>query len=141
MKTYEGMFLLDAGNPDFEATTEPVRSILTRYGAEVLTMKPWEERRLAYEILGRKRGMYVLSYFKVEPEKMIEIEHDCRLDERVLRSLILRKDKISDEVVNADTPATAPRREEEPAAEPTERRRDDDYRGDRDYRGGDDEGR
>jgi len=138
MKTYEGMFLLDAGNPDFEATTEPVRAILTRYGTQVLSMKPWDERRLAFEIAGRKRGLYVLTYFKVEAEKMAEIEHDLRLDERVLRSLILRKDKITDEIINAETPATMPRREEEVTAEPTDRRREggDDFRGG-DFRGGD----
>jgi len=84
-KTYEGMFLLDAGNPDFNAASEPVRNILTRYEAEFLTFKPWDERRLAYEISGRKRGLYVLTYFKLDPLKVREVEHDCRLDERVLR--------------------------------------------------------
>lgn len=113
MKTYEGMFLLDAGNPDFQAASEPVRAILTRYEAQVLAMKPWDERRLTFEISGRKRGLYVLTYFQVDPAKLTEIEHDCRLDERILRSLILRKDKITEEVINADTPATAPRREPE----------------------------
>ena len=113
MKTYEGMFLLDAGNPDFQAACEPVRTILSRYQAQVLSMKPWEERRLAYEIAGRKRGLYVLIYFQAAPGAIVEIEHDCRLEERILRSLILRKDKISDEVVHAETPATAPRREPE----------------------------
>jgi len=113
MKTYEGMFLLDAGNPDFQATCEPVRTILARYQAQVLSMKPWEERRLAYEIAGRKRGLYVLTYFQAPPASLVEIEHDCRLEERILRSLILRKEKISDEVIHAETPATAPRREPE----------------------------
>ena len=105
-KTYEGMFLLDAGNPDFNAASEPVRNILTRYEAELLTFKPWDERRLAYEILGRKRGLYVLSYFKLDPLKVREVEHDCRLDERVLRALILRRDRLTPEEIAADTPAT-----------------------------------
>ena len=116
MKTYEGMFLLDAGNPDFQAACEPIRTILSRYQAQVLSMKPWEERRLAYEIAGRKRGLYVLVYFQAPPAALTEIEHDCRLEERILRSLILRKEKISDEVIHAETPATAPRREPEPEA-------------------------
>ncbi|MCL2700750.1 MAG: 30S ribosomal protein S6 [Phycisphaerae bacterium] len=132
MKTYEGMFLLDAGNPDFQAACEPVRTILGRYQAQVLSMKPWEERRLAFEISGRKRGLYVLTYFQAEPGVLTEIEHDCRLEERILRALILRKDKVSEDVINADTPATAPRREPEPEAPAPEdyadhaERRDDD---------------
>ena len=105
-KTYEGMFLLDAGNPDFNTASEPVRNILTRYEAELLSFKPWDERRLAYEIMGRKRGLYVLSYFKLDPLKVREVEHDCRLDERVLRALILRRDSLTPEEIAAETPAT-----------------------------------
>lgn len=108
-KTYEAMFLLDAGNPDFNAASEPVRNILTRYEAEVLAFKPWDERRLAYEVEGRKRGLYVLSYFKLDPLKVHEVEHDCRLDERVLRALILRRDRLTPEQINAETPATTTR--------------------------------
>ena len=104
--TYEGMFLLDATGADFEAASEPIRSILGRYGAEILACKPWEDRRLAFEIRGRKRGLYVLVYFKLDTSKVREIEHDCRLDERFLRALILRKDRLTQEQINADTPAS-----------------------------------
>lgn len=103
--TYEGMFLVDSSS-DFEAASEPVKSILTRYGAELLAFKPWDDRKLAYEIRGRKRGLYVLSYFKADPQKIVEIEHDCELDERVLRQLILRKDRLTQEQIDAVTPAT-----------------------------------
>ena len=119
--TYEGMFLLDAGNPDFNAAGEPVRAVLARSEAEILALNPWEDRKLAFEIKGRKRGLYVLTYFKVDPLKVAEIEHDCLLDERILRSMILRRDHITDEQINAKTPATeAPPKELElPAVEPT----------------------
>ncbi len=105
MKTYEGMFLLDAGVSDFQAACEPVQAVLERSEAETLSMKPWEERRLAYEVNGHRRGMYVLVYFKVDPEKIREIEHDCQLHEQILRILILHKENLSDDVINAETPA------------------------------------
>jgi len=105
-KMYEGMFLMDSGNPDFQAVSEPIRNILQRREAEVLALKPWEDRKLAFEIKGRKRGLYVLSYFKVDTQQLVEIEHDCALDERVLRSLILRRDELTEQIINADTPAT-----------------------------------
>jgi small subunit ribosomal protein S6 len=111
---------LDSGIPDFNTASEPVRNILTRYGADILAMKAWDERRLAYEILGRKRGLYVLSYFKADPLRVVEIEHDCQLDERVLRSLILRRDRLTDEQINADTPATRPAESLEAPAAPAE---------------------
>jgi len=121
--TYEGMFLLDAGNPDFQAASEPVRTILDRNEANALSIKPWDERRLAYEIKGRRRGLYVLTYFQAEPGRITEIERDCQLDERVLRVLVLRRDGLAEETIQAETPATAAanrlveRRDEAKAAE------------------------
>jgi small subunit ribosomal protein S6 len=105
-KTYEGMFLVDSGQPSFEAASEPIRAILARREAEILSLKPWDDRKLTFEIRGRKRGLYVLCYFRLNPLHVVEIEHDCRLDERILRAMILRKDKLTPEQINAETPAT-----------------------------------
>ena len=73
MRTYEAMFLLDASNTDIEAASVPVRELLDRIRAEVLVLKLWDERRLAYEVKGRRRGMYLLTYFKAEPANVTAI--------------------------------------------------------------------
>ncbi len=106
MKTYEAMFLLDANNSDFESASAPVREVLERAEAEVLSIKPWDDRRLAYEIKGRKRGLYVLTYFKADPGRMYDMQHDIQLSDRLLRAMILSADHVSDEQISADTPAT-----------------------------------
>jgi small subunit ribosomal protein S6 len=108
MHTYEAMFLLDAGQGDFEATCAPIHRVLERAGAEVLAMKLWDERRLAYEITGRRRATYVLVYMKVDPANVAELENDCKLAEDILRVLILRKEEITEEELAAETPATSP---------------------------------
>ena len=74
--TYEGMFLVDPG--EFQAASEPVRNILARSEAEVLAIKPWDERRLAYEILGRKRAP-MTSGRRTED---IEVQRDEEEDDR-----------------------------------------------------------
>lgn len=102
--SYEGMFLLDAGQPNPETALEPVRNVLQRAEAEVLSIKPWDERRLAYEIEGRKRGLYVLSYFRCGSDKVAELEHDCLLNEDILRVLVLRKDAVTEDELAAPTP-------------------------------------
>lgn len=104
MKTYEAMFLLDAGNPDFEAASQPVRQLLDRIKAEVLVFKLWDERRLAYEIKGRKRGLYVLIYFKADPLEIRNIEHDIQISEIIVRAQILQADHVTAEQMNAPTP-------------------------------------
>ena len=107
MKTYEGMFLLEAGNSDFQAASEPVRAVLDREAAEILAIKPWDERRLAYDIRGHKRALYVLTYFRLDPSRVGQVEHECDLNERILRVLILRKDHLGEEEIIAETPAMA----------------------------------
>lgn len=89
---YEGMFLLSSqklqGNWDRAA--EIVHGILERYGAEIILSRPWEERRLAYPVKKQRRGMYYLVYFKAPPDAIARIEHDCNINDAVLRQLILK---------------------------------------------------
>ncbi|MCP4374957.1 MAG: 30S ribosomal protein S6 [bacterium] len=114
-KTYEGMFLVQAGS-DFHNASQPVNTVLERSDAEVLSIKPWEERRLAYEIKGFKRGLYILAYFRMDPANLTELHRDSELNEGILRMMILRRDKISDEEIGGDTPAETSQRQAEAAA-------------------------
>lgn len=106
MKTYEAMFLVDAEKPDLETAAAPVREALERVQAEVLSLKPWDERRLAYEIKGRRRALYLLIYFRAEPERLAALQHEAQLDERILRVMVLSADHLSAEQIGAETPAT-----------------------------------
>ena len=123
-KTYEGMFLLDAGGSDFDAASEPVRKVLDRYEAEMLALKPWDDRRLAYEVRGRRRGLYALTYFRLDPERVREVEHDCQLDERILRVLILHRERLPEEEIHSPTPATESRKAQEARAAERQARED-----------------
>ncbi|KKN92819.1 hypothetical protein LCGC14_0203460 [marine sediment metagenome] len=119
-RTYEGMFLMPTGQSDFEALSQPIHAVLDRAKADLLTIKPWDERRLAYDIDGHKRGMYVLAYFNMDPAHVTEMERDIKLKEGILRALLLRRDSVTDEVLNADTPALVAARRpkrESPASE------------------------
>jgi len=113
-QTYEGMFLVHSGR-DFQTASQPITKVLERIEAQVLSIRPWEERKLAYQIKGQKRGLYVLSYFKADPEHIAELERDCQLNEDILRVLILRRDRLTDEQVAAETPATARAKKAPPA--------------------------
>lgn len=112
MKTYEAMFLLDAGTPDFESAIQPVRDLLTRINAEVISLRPWDERRLAYEIRGRKRALYVLVYFKADPLTIASLQHDILINEKILRAMVFSADDVTAEEMNAPTPAQGGRRPE-----------------------------
>jgi small subunit ribosomal protein S6 len=95
---YEGMFLLgQAQAADLSGAIQHIQEIMARGHAEILAMRKWDERRLAYEIRGQKRGTYILLYFKAPGKDVAHIERDCNLSERVLRTLILRADHMTEE--------------------------------------------
>ena len=96
MKLYEGMFLVDnsEARKNYEAVSENISRIITKYGGEVIRSERWSERRLAYPVRRRDRGTYVLVYFNASPESITEIRRDCAIDEIILRNMILRANAI-----------------------------------------------
>lgn len=101
---YEAMFLVSqAAASDLDGVIAHLNEILDRASAEVVALRKWDERRLAYEINKQKRGTYILAYFSCDPVNIAHIERDCNLSERVLRSMVLRCDHLSvDEMQAAD---------------------------------------
>lgn len=100
MNQYEAMYLFD---PTFGGSHEnceaEIRRIMGRAEAELLFCKRWDERRLAFKLKGRKRGVYVLTFFSADPSKIAGIERDVRLSENVLRVLVLRADGITPDMM------------------------------------------
>jgi small subunit ribosomal protein S6 len=102
------MFLFDTSRAvDYAAMEEEVGRLMQRASAELVSCKKWDERKLAYEIRGRKRGCYVLTYFKAEADKIVSMERDARLSESILRLLVLRADNVSEEKMQAPSPIEA----------------------------------
>lgn len=95
--TYEALFLLNASyaTGSWDAARGEVEHILHRANAEILHLRKWDERRLAYEIRGNKRGVYVLAFFKCEGPKVVGIERDVQLSENILRVLVLKADHLA----------------------------------------------
>jgi small subunit ribosomal protein S6 len=91
---YECMFLLDTTKVagDVPAAEKQLRALLEKNHAEVLVARPWDERRLAYPIRKQKKGLYFLVYFSSDGKNLPNIEHDCALNESILRMMILKID-------------------------------------------------
>jgi len=89
---YECMFLLDTNkvSGDVPAAAKQLHAVLEKHHAEVLASRPWDERRLLYPIKKHKKGLYYLTYFRTEGKNLIPINRDYKLNEMVLRSLMLR---------------------------------------------------
>ncbi|UCF42664.1 MAG: 30S ribosomal protein S6 [Planctomycetota bacterium] len=119
-KLYEAMFLVDSAEAaaDWDGVNATIKKVLERAGAEIVSIRKWEDRWLAYEIGGKTRGLYVLSYFRAEGGGIGEIERDVQLSERIMRVLILSVEHLTEADIVKDTPAeAAEKRGRRPASE------------------------
>jgi small subunit ribosomal protein S6 len=91
---YECMFLLDPNKVagDVPTAAKQLHGLLERHQAEVLASRPWDERRLSYAVDGHKKGLYYLTYFRAEGKNVSPLEGDIRLNEMILRHLIIKVD-------------------------------------------------
>lgn len=131
MNQYEAMFVFDPtfGNA-FEKCEEEVGRLMERAEAQILQCRKWDERRLAFRMNGRKRGIYVLVYFKCPPDKIAPMERDAKLSEPILRLLVLRADHLTPEAIEKVSvphveerakPAGPEEKASEPAAKPQDK--------------------
>lgn len=89
---YESMYIVDAN-----LTDEQVDSIIAKYsklitdqGGELRAVGRWDKRRLAYEVMGRREGLYILMFFEAEAAVAKELDRIYRISDDVFRHLITR---------------------------------------------------
>ena len=114
-KLYEGMFLVDSAlaGADWDGVIAAIRTMLGRAEAEIVSMRKWDDRRLAYGINGKTRGTYILCYFRADGEKIQAIEKAVQLSEQIMRVLILSAEQLAAEDIKKDTPSTKVEKERE----------------------------
>lgn len=125
-RLYEAMFLVDTAvaTADWDSITGAIGTVLDRAEAEVVSVRKWEEARLAYPIKRCTRGTYILAYFKAGSSVITGIERDVKLNETFLRVLVLNGEHLTEDMMNAATPTMkandAARLQEEAAAKAKE---------------------
>jgi len=135
-RLYEGMFLVDSAlaTADWDGTLATIENVLKRADAEVVAIRKWGERKLAYDIEHKQRGTYILAYFKAEGRRISGIEKDVQLSEKIMRCLVLTTEKRPPELIEQDI-AGLPKddipTEGAPESEDRRDRYDRDERGDR----------
>ena len=71
--------------------TEWVQSYIVDLGGEVTEVKPWGRRVLAYPIQKQREASYVQFDFRVDGAKLVDLTRALRLNENVMRQLIVRQ--------------------------------------------------
>ncbi len=109
---YEGMFLVEstrfANDPD--KVTGHILELIKKAGGNVVAHRPWQDGKLAYPINGRRKGLHYLTFFKMPPSGMVDLERSCKLSDTVMRKIVIRHgETLFNAMVQAVTaPATPP---------------------------------
>ena len=95
MNKYEMMFIVKATmeNESVKATAESIKKLVTDLKGNVVEYKELGEKKLAYPINKELNGYYFLMQFEANKEVEAELNRKARLDENVLRHLIVKLDE------------------------------------------------
>jgi len=96
---YETVFIVnpDASQENTEKLTDDLVARVEAAGGRIVKRENWGVRPLAYPILKRKRGHYVLLVTDGEPAAVAVLEQAIKLEERIIRFLTTRLTELSDQ--------------------------------------------
>lgn len=138
MICYESMFILKPTLVEDEIKSQIAffKDIITKNGGEIETCLDMGMRDLAYEIKKNKRGYYFVIYFKAQSSLIIELERNYRINEEILRFIVIKygskkEQKAWQVLVNqangkAEVPKPKPPRKREAPKEASAKPKDDD---------------
>ena len=94
MRNYELMVILDPSIDErtVTPTMEKYLAPVTANGGSIENIDVWGKRLLAYDILKRSEGIYVVINMTTTPDVALELNRRMGLDETILRTKLQRPD-------------------------------------------------
>ena len=99
MNNYEGMFLVDSklDEKSTKAVFDQINETIKKNEGNVGSSSAWAQKRsLAFSIKKRKEATYYLVNFKLNPSLIDKIRQAYRLNENILRVLIIRAQTLKE---------------------------------------------
>ena len=80
-----------AGDEGKEAIIGKMAQLVTDNGGSVEKVDKWGAKKLAYPINFKEDGYYVLMNFECEPALIAEMERQLRINDQVMRHMVVKK--------------------------------------------------
>ncbi|HXE58713.1 MAG TPA: 30S ribosomal protein S6 [Gemmatimonadales bacterium] len=109
LRPYEAVYIFDSALEEAAVNDKLARfhALIQRDGAPAPEVTHWGKRTLAYPIKKHETGYYVVAKFETTPEALPEYERAVKLDDGVLRFLVVVNEGAQ------PVPVTAAKPEEE----------------------------
>ncbi len=95
MNKYEIMFIVKATmeSADVKKSAETYKNLIETLKGKVVEAKELGEKKLAYPIKKELNGYYYVMQVEADKEAIQEFDRKIRLDETILRHLIIRQEE------------------------------------------------
>lgn len=93
MRKYELMTVFSVEEDQFKPGIEKVRTVLADFNVQIDSEEPFGDRELTYEIKKKTKGRYVLFNIHAEPDKIIGIDRQFKLNQNLLTFLFIKVDE------------------------------------------------
>ena len=95
MRNYEGVFIIkaDLSNESSKGVVAGLQELVTKNGGRVDGLQEWGKKRLAYKINKKHEGSYVILNFQLDSKHTKKLEQSLRLNDHLLRYLLINKDE------------------------------------------------
>jgi small subunit ribosomal protein S6 len=95
MRKYETLFILHPSLDEeaVKANIEKFKGVIENNGGVVDNIDFWGKRKLAYDIKKVSEGYYTLVNFSAEPELPKELDRIFRINDTVIRHIIINPEK------------------------------------------------
>ncbi|AQP48689.1 30S ribosomal protein S6 [Tessaracoccus aquimaris] len=92
MRKYEVMVLIDSDVDERQAPAlvDKHLEVITKDGGTIDNIDIWGRRRLAYDINKKSEAIYAVLQLTAEPATVSEMDRLMSIDERVVRTKVLR---------------------------------------------------
>lgn len=99
MKHYETMFIIKPTlvEEEINSKIDFYKEVITKNGGSIEVCLDMGMRNLAYEINKHRRGYYFVIYFKAQPNLILELERLYRVNEDVLRFIVIKYESKKDQ--------------------------------------------
>lgn len=109
-RAYEALVILKAAGTeqDVARAAGQLEEQIKKLGGQTDRSEPWGRRRLAFRISRQQEGYYQLLRFQAPPAQVAELERLFRLNEAIVRFMILTEDELAPVAATASRPTPGP---------------------------------
>ena len=104
MRTYQTVVVIksDLDESQVDSVSEKIKQNISRFSGAIVKLENWGKKRLAYRVRKNRYGIYLNIFHTLEPSNVTSFENELRLDEIVLKFLVIRLEPSKVERIRRD---------------------------------------